>query len=452
MAIGTSRAGVLADATLVDRTRHQTALRLLPFLFVLYIVNYLDRTQRRVCGDRNVSRPGVQRPRVWPGRGRVLYRLPGAADSGVAAGGELERAENDSRVDGGVGIADGADGPGAYSDAALPGAIFAGAGGGELFSGGDGLCEPLVHPERQGEGGEQLHGGDSAVVDDWVAVGGMDCRAPLAGVRGLAVAVCAGGNAGSGTGRDRVSLAAGLAEGCGVALARAARVDYTRIGVGEASGTTRRVGAGDAAVGASAVAGGGVISGLPAGVCGDLLDTDAAEAPDGVVRCAGGVAAGDSVRSGAGGDAVQRMAFGQAVGAALAHRGSAAAGGAGGGGAAGVSAVAGDDAVSVQPDDGRVGLFADILGDPNGDSKRHGGCWCVGSGEHDREYCGLLRAVGVWVPAHANWVAGERVYGDGGVLGGVGGADADDSGAAAEGAACRYRGAGYLRRKIGDSE
>ncbi len=44
MAIGTSRASALADATLVDRTRHQTALRLLPFLFVLYIVNYLDRT------------------------------------------------------------------------------------------------------------------------------------------------------------------------------------------------------------------------------------------------------------------------------------------------------------------------------------------------------------------------------------------------------------------------
>ena len=35
---------MLADATLVDHTRHQTALRLLPFLFVLYIVNYLDRT------------------------------------------------------------------------------------------------------------------------------------------------------------------------------------------------------------------------------------------------------------------------------------------------------------------------------------------------------------------------------------------------------------------------
>lgn len=44
MAMGTSRAGVLADARLVAHTRHQTAVRLLPFLFALYIVNYLDRT------------------------------------------------------------------------------------------------------------------------------------------------------------------------------------------------------------------------------------------------------------------------------------------------------------------------------------------------------------------------------------------------------------------------
>jgi ACS family tartrate transporter-like MFS transporter len=40
----TSRA-IAADAIrLADHTRHQTALRLLPFLFVLYISNYLDRT------------------------------------------------------------------------------------------------------------------------------------------------------------------------------------------------------------------------------------------------------------------------------------------------------------------------------------------------------------------------------------------------------------------------
>lgn len=29
---------------LVDHTRRQTALRLLPFLFILYVTNYLDRT------------------------------------------------------------------------------------------------------------------------------------------------------------------------------------------------------------------------------------------------------------------------------------------------------------------------------------------------------------------------------------------------------------------------
>lgn len=44
MAIGISRAGKAADSPLANRTRRQTALRLLPFLFVLFIVNYLDRT------------------------------------------------------------------------------------------------------------------------------------------------------------------------------------------------------------------------------------------------------------------------------------------------------------------------------------------------------------------------------------------------------------------------
>ena len=38
--------------------------------------------------------------------------------------------------------------------------------------------------------------------------------------------------------------------------------------------------------------------------------------------------------------------------------------------------------------------------------------------------------------------------GDGGVLGGVGGADANDPGAASEGAGCGHRGGGYLRRRL----
>ncbi len=44
MAVAISRAPAIAAAHLADHTRHQVALRLLPFLFVLYIANYLDRT------------------------------------------------------------------------------------------------------------------------------------------------------------------------------------------------------------------------------------------------------------------------------------------------------------------------------------------------------------------------------------------------------------------------
>ncbi|MGO9270000.1 MAG: MFS transporter [Terriglobia bacterium] len=44
MAIATSRAIAPAAAQLAERTEHHIALRLLPFLFILYITNYLDRT------------------------------------------------------------------------------------------------------------------------------------------------------------------------------------------------------------------------------------------------------------------------------------------------------------------------------------------------------------------------------------------------------------------------
>src|SRR6202158_6293915 len=44
MAVAISRIFVPAAARLADRTRHLTAIRLLPFLFTLYLANYLDRT------------------------------------------------------------------------------------------------------------------------------------------------------------------------------------------------------------------------------------------------------------------------------------------------------------------------------------------------------------------------------------------------------------------------
>jgi ACS family tartrate transporter-like MFS transporter len=44
VAIASSRAIAPAAAQFADRTRHHIALWLLPFLFVLYVINYLDRT------------------------------------------------------------------------------------------------------------------------------------------------------------------------------------------------------------------------------------------------------------------------------------------------------------------------------------------------------------------------------------------------------------------------
>jgi ACS family tartrate transporter-like MFS transporter len=44
MAVASSRIFAPAATRLADRTRHLTALRLLPFLFTLYLANYLDRT------------------------------------------------------------------------------------------------------------------------------------------------------------------------------------------------------------------------------------------------------------------------------------------------------------------------------------------------------------------------------------------------------------------------
>ena len=44
MAKNTLRQGEFADFDLIKHTRRRTAVRLLPFLFVLYVANFLDRT------------------------------------------------------------------------------------------------------------------------------------------------------------------------------------------------------------------------------------------------------------------------------------------------------------------------------------------------------------------------------------------------------------------------
>ena len=44
MAVVPSRAIAPATVEFADRARHRIAMQLLPFLFILYIANYLDRT------------------------------------------------------------------------------------------------------------------------------------------------------------------------------------------------------------------------------------------------------------------------------------------------------------------------------------------------------------------------------------------------------------------------
>ena len=59
-------------AASAEHTRRRIALRLLPFVFVLYIINYLDRTQRSLRGDWNGARPRIRRSRVWHGDRRFF--------------------------------------------------------------------------------------------------------------------------------------------------------------------------------------------------------------------------------------------------------------------------------------------------------------------------------------------------------------------------------------------
>src|SRR5215468_7063777 len=85
MALSLSRADAPA-AQVVDHTRHQTALRLLPFLLILYVTNYLDRTSLAYAaiayGEK--TRPGpeqqliAQRPSMINEAREVLcqWRFP----------------------------------------------------------------------------------------------------------------------------------------------------------------------------------------------------------------------------------------------------------------------------------------------------------------------------------------------------------------------------------------
>src|ERR1019366_7208608 len=121
----------------VDRTRHHIALRLLPFLFLLYIVNYVDRT--------NLAYAAL-------GMSRDL----GFSDEVFGLGAGIFFVT--------------------YTAMQVPGALLVGCGRGGLFPRRHCLSEPLVQPRGPRQSDQQFHGCHSAFVRARIALRRLDSR------------------------------------------------------------------------------------------------------------------------------------------------------------------------------------------------------------------------------------------------------------------------------------
>ena len=71
------------DPAIVQSARKRIAWRILPFLFLLYIIAFLDRMNVGAARVADAGRSGLRRP-SGGSRGRnVLHRIPGARNSGA---------------------------------------------------------------------------------------------------------------------------------------------------------------------------------------------------------------------------------------------------------------------------------------------------------------------------------------------------------------------------------
>jgi len=144
MAVVPSHAIGPAAVQFADRARHRMAVRLLPFLFILYITNYLDRTSVAYAALGMSRDLGFSDRGAGHRNGHLFHQLFGFADSRRSAGRALERAPHDLRDHDCMGIADGAHSAGAYPGAALFCAPRIRGGGGRVFPRRDRLSEPLA--------------------------------------------------------------------------------------------------------------------------------------------------------------------------------------------------------------------------------------------------------------------------------------------------------------------
>ena len=165
-----SRAIASATAAFAGRTRRQIAVWLLPFVFLLYIINYLDRTSVAYAAIGMARDLGFDDRVFGLGIGifflsYVALQIPGLT---------VERARADLRNHDRVGIAHRTHGSRAHSRRTLPRALLVRRSRSRFLSWSDRLSEPLVHPGGPGESDEQLHGCNSCIAGHRIPRGRLD--------------------------------------------------------------------------------------------------------------------------------------------------------------------------------------------------------------------------------------------------------------------------------------
>src|SRR5215831_1232791 len=157
-------------ASSAEHTRRRIAVRLLPFVFLLYITNYLDRTSVAYAAIGMARDLGFDDRVFGLGVGvfflsYVALQIPGAV---LAQRWSARGTICASMIVSGFLTALTAV---VHTPAQLYLARFLLGGRSRFFSRSDRLLEPLVHPGRSGKSDRQLHGCNSCVAGYWIAAG-----------------------------------------------------------------------------------------------------------------------------------------------------------------------------------------------------------------------------------------------------------------------------------------
>ena len=221
-----------ATAELSDvgqRARRRIAYRLLPFVFLLYIVNYIDRVNVSFANLRMSADLGFSDRVYGLGVGMfyityVLFEIPGRHHRRA-----LERKKVDCPNHDLVGNRYDSDWLCAHGDTVLCRPLLFGSCGIELFPRHDRLFDPLVLRARPQPGHRLPICGESRRFFDRLAGGGLAARGTLACARRLALAFYSGGDS-CGRHRDHHDLLYDGPAGAG-GLASSARTGLAREGI-----------------------------------------------------------------------------------------------------------------------------------------------------------------------------------------------------------------------------